>query len=266
MPSPFPGMDPYLEHPENWRDVHHWLITAVVDQLRPQLVPRGYVATIESRTFLEFSERAVEPDVSVRNDPRHPVPPGMQAIVLEADPPVRLKIVQDEVHEDYVLIREIGGRKGIVSGLEVISPSNKRAGDSRAQYLRKRRELRRDGVSLVEIDLLRAGKSLVRLPLRVVERRSRDEYVVNIVRAGSTDFEYYPIKLRDRLPRVAVPLKPGEPDAAIDLQEAVRRAYAGGSYDIRVDYSASPQPRLTTENADWADALLIEKGRRPHRN
>jgi hypothetical protein len=27
MPSPFPGMDPYLEAPELWPDVHHRLIS-----------------------------------------------------------------------------------------------------------------------------------------------------------------------------------------------------------------------------------------------
>ncbi|MCK4452049.1 MAG: DUF4058 family protein [Anaerolineae bacterium] len=29
MPSPFPGMDPYLEYPVRWPDVHHSLITYI---------------------------------------------------------------------------------------------------------------------------------------------------------------------------------------------------------------------------------------------
>ncbi|MEQ8961940.1 MAG: DUF4058 family protein, partial [Coleofasciculus sp. C2-GNP5-27] len=35
MPSPFPGMNPYLENPELWPEVHHWLITAIAESLNP---------------------------------------------------------------------------------------------------------------------------------------------------------------------------------------------------------------------------------------
>jgi hypothetical protein len=31
MPSPFPGMDPYLENPEFWPGVHNRLIVAIID-------------------------------------------------------------------------------------------------------------------------------------------------------------------------------------------------------------------------------------------
>jgi hypothetical protein len=47
MPSPFPGMDPYLEHPSAWPNVHHRLITAIADDLAPQLLPKYQVLVEE---------------------------------------------------------------------------------------------------------------------------------------------------------------------------------------------------------------------------
>src|SRR5438874_11797542 len=40
MPSPFPGMDPYLETPNLWPDVHHELISQIRSALNPALLPR----------------------------------------------------------------------------------------------------------------------------------------------------------------------------------------------------------------------------------
>ena len=43
MRTPFPGMDPYLEHPALWPDVHNRLIAAISDALTPLLAPRYYI-------------------------------------------------------------------------------------------------------------------------------------------------------------------------------------------------------------------------------
>ena len=42
MESPFPGIDPYLEHPWLWPDVHHRLIAALADNLGARVAPRYY--------------------------------------------------------------------------------------------------------------------------------------------------------------------------------------------------------------------------------
>ncbi len=47
MPTPFPGMDPCLEHPALWPDLHNSLIIALRDALVPRLRPRYYVAVAE---------------------------------------------------------------------------------------------------------------------------------------------------------------------------------------------------------------------------
>ncbi len=51
MRSPFPGMDPYLEHPSLWPGVHNSLIAAIRDDLASRLAPRYYVG-LERRAYL----------------------------------------------------------------------------------------------------------------------------------------------------------------------------------------------------------------------
>lgn len=50
MPTPFLGMDPYLEHPGLWEDVHTRLIVAIADALGPQVRPEYRVA-VERRIY-----------------------------------------------------------------------------------------------------------------------------------------------------------------------------------------------------------------------
>ena len=48
MPSPFPGMNPYLENPQLWSEVHHRLITAIADAIEPNLSLQYRVAIINN--------------------------------------------------------------------------------------------------------------------------------------------------------------------------------------------------------------------------
>ena len=67
MSSPFPGMDPYLENPELWPEVHNRLIIAIADAVAPSL-PAKYRVAIQKRTYLSEPEDSVLvgiPDVSV---------------------------------------------------------------------------------------------------------------------------------------------------------------------------------------------------------
>ncbi|MCS6946604.1 MAG: DUF4058 family protein, partial [Steroidobacteraceae bacterium] len=64
MPSPFPGMDPYLESAVYWRDLHMCLITHIRAALQPLLRP-NYNARIEERLYVTPSQRSIYADVSV---------------------------------------------------------------------------------------------------------------------------------------------------------------------------------------------------------
>jgi Protein of unknown function (DUF4058) len=71
------------------------------------------------------------------------------------------------------------------------------------------------------------------------------------------DFLVYPIQLDDRLPEIAIPLLPGDPDVTIDLQAVFDRSYDTGPYRRRVRYAEStPVPPLRPERAEWAARLL----------
>ena len=87
--------------------------------------------------------------------------------------------------------------------IELLSPSNKRAGDDREQYLAKRRELLRTPAHLVEIDLLRGWTPMPQ------EGRPECDYSVMVSRAEKRRAaDFWPIRLRDRLPVIPFPLRP----------------------------------------------------------
>ncbi|MDE0462731.1 MAG: DUF4058 family protein, partial [Caldilineaceae bacterium] len=60
MPSPFPGMDPYLEYGARWPDLHQRLIAYSSEILQPQLLPK-YVARIDERIELKPYGKEVIP-------------------------------------------------------------------------------------------------------------------------------------------------------------------------------------------------------------
>src|SRR5215203_2602337 len=68
MPSPFPGMDPYLEDPSVWEEFHHVFITECMYELSERL-PDRYVAKIDERVqLISWSDEATRqylPDVAV---------------------------------------------------------------------------------------------------------------------------------------------------------------------------------------------------------
>ena len=57
MPSPFPGMDPYLEAPELWPDFHHELISAILERMNLLLRP-AYHSKVEDKVFPRKAEKA----------------------------------------------------------------------------------------------------------------------------------------------------------------------------------------------------------------
>jgi Protein of unknown function (DUF4058) len=157
MPSPIPGMDPYLEDPAIFPDLHDSLITELRNAINAELPP-PYYASSASRVWVEPSQRHVGPDVDVLRPERAGgdaavVPPGT---ATTARPPVLVRVPLDEIRETYLDIYANPGGERLVTTIEVLSLSNKTsAGDGRALYLQKQREVLRSQVNLVEIDLLR---------------------------------------------------------------------------------------------------------------
>lgn len=165
MPSPFPGMDPYIERPELWPDFHDSLIAAIKAVLQPLLRPR-YAAMTQDRLYVVESERSVQPDVSIIESGRV-AKRGNGAIAVLA--PDRAVIFEgEEVRQPYIEIVEPATGNRVVTAIEVLRPTNKAAGLGRGFYVKKREELCGGGASVVEIDLLREGKHTVRLSERQI--------------------------------------------------------------------------------------------------
>jgi hypothetical protein len=260
MPSPFPGMDPYLENPTHWRDVHQsFLVEARVAINR--VLPAGYVARTEQRVYIVEPDRSIYPDITVsRRLPTQPsaASTGNTAVI---DPSVVYSAPPEEITESFIEIIALEPQQHVVTVLELLSPGNKVPGVGHEEYVRKRGQLLRSDIHLLEIDLLRSGLHTVGVPQAQGPGR---EYLVSLHRGdGTWRFEIWAFGVRDRLPRVAVPLADTLPDVPLDLQVVLNDVYDGGRYGDTLDYAREPVPPLETNDATWADALLRQAGRRP---
>ena len=259
--NPFPGMNPYLER--HWRDVHTTLMVYLRDQLQTEL-PEGLWASVEEAVTIDDDQagesRRFNPDVHVSE--AWDAPGGLATTTAELALAEPLVLLDPEPHtERHVQIVEAGGR--VVTAIELLSPPNKLDLDRRRAYRRKRRAYRDGGVNVVEIDLIRDGEYIVAAPVDQIPWSRRAPYVISVWRATQPDNLFaYPCPLRQRLPRIAVPLRPHDPDAVLDLQALIELCYARGRYHTRLDYRADPEPPLPPADAAWADELLRAAGLR----
>lgn len=251
MKSPFPGMDPYLER--HWLDVHTKLVTYAADALNEDL-PGNLVARTEERIAIESESGLtadVAPDIRILEMvERDPTAAGGLALAA----PYRLVALVEPVTERFVRILDDSGQ--IVSVIEFISPSNKR-GKGLEAFRQKRAELLRGGVHFMEIDLVRAGDWPALLAPHVCPRKLATTYRALVRLAHEPAAAYlYPIPIRNPLPPVPVPLRPGDPRVEIDLQALIERVYRNGRYGRTLNYAEPCDPPLQESDAAWAGELL----------
>jgi hypothetical protein len=256
-------MDLYLEN--RWSDVHHSLIQYTRDTLQPAL-PSDLRARVEERVFVESEpdlRRGIVPDV--HNIQRHGATSDSGYREGESDVAVAEPLVSGvhnvEITEGYIEIRERGGGK-VITVIEFLSPANKSGGAGQEKYLEKQAEVLASKASLVEIDLVRAGNHVVALAEHRIPTANRTDYLVCISpgwRHGR--HELYPIKLRERLPIVPIPLRKDEERVKLDLQALIEQSYRTGRYDD-LDYAAELDIPLAPDDATWASEILKSAGKR----
>ena len=259
MHSPFPGMDPYLEAPGIWPDVHTRLMTIIREQLTPLLAPK-YLAELETQVVidrLDDDPQVVLPDVSITSPA---VSAGVPSAVAVAAPsPVQVRVPLDiptRLVSVYIRQRETAR---LVAVIELLSPVNKRRGQGREEYLEKRRTLLASPVHVIEIDLLRRYP---RMPFD--DPLPPAHYIVMVCKAGERPrSSVWPISVRQPLPTVPIPLLPPDPPVPLELGPALRTAYERARYDLRVDYHKPPVPPLSPADAAWAEALRGPLGGQP---
>lgn len=252
MPSPFPGMDPYLESPAHWSDFHPTFIQAWREAIAEQLPP-NYHARVEEmvlRVEPEIPQGLFNrPDVLVAREPAGHADAGTRSGAAVAEPAhTRIpNIVQlDPYVETFIEIHRHPDYE-LVTVLELLSPTNK-SGDGRGQYIGKREALLRQPVHIVELDLLRGGQRI-----RLAKPLPKDHYYALISRAdGRPDCDVYHWNVRSRLPALPVPLRAPDPDIQVDLQPAFTEAFRRGRYEHMIKYHAAPPPPpFDPADAEW---------------
>ena len=259
MSSPFPGMDPYLEHGASWPDLHQRLIAYSSEILQPQLRPK-YVARIDERIELKPFGKELIPDVMVVKPPRQLSETQVAYDSQAADEPLTIRFLDDERRVPYIRVVNVASGE-VVTLIEVLSPA-KKIGRGRDQYFEKQDGILDTPVNLVEIDLLSRPTATY---ARCFELNSPHDWRYNICISRPqrrTSVEVYAIPLRDRLPRCKIPLLPEDDDAVVDLNAVLARCYEVGGYDLLLDYSKPPPVSLTKAEEEWLEALLLEKGLR----
>jgi hypothetical protein len=265
MPSPFPGMDPYLEAPRRWPDVHHRIISVASEILGGLLRPK-YLVRIEERVYIsdetDLGRLGIIPDLLIAMRPGRegePLGAGEDIALDVAKPIVATTFIEEDIHEARLEIIDREERR-LVTVIEVVSPPNKLAGThGRASFERKRREVMNSPSHWIEIDLLRGG---THFPIRNLIQPC--EYMVHISRQEMRPKGLlWPLRLSQRLPKVTIPLHAGDPEVQLDLQAVLDTAYDRANYDLEIDYRTEPIPPLGSGWAEWADSLLKQKGLRP---
>ncbi len=257
MPSPFPGMDPYLEG-HLWLNFHGDFCTEVKRQLVPKVGPRyfpfstRYYLPEQAEEVLIAREQFI-PDVGVVQQSDEQMTASSVALAA----PCRMHVVMPLPVPHYrIEIREARNRE-LVTAIEFLSPTNKR-GLGRKKYLRKRQRLLASTAHLIVIDLLRRG---TRAPMQ--EEYPRGDYFVLLSRFEKRpESEVWPVALNELLPKIPVPLLSGDADVELDLQQAFAAVYDLGGYKTGIEYGQSPDVPLTLEQAAWADQRLRSRGLR----
>jgi hypothetical protein len=243
-------MNPYLEHPSVWQDFHQSFIPAAREVLTPQVGPAYFVQVGEHIYIQEDPDRRLAgvADLDVARDPNRPGNSAGATATLTAPTEVTIpEVVKRRV--PYLEVRDRRDRR-VVTVLELLSPSNKYAGEDRESYLTKRKELLASAANFVELDLLRGGP---RLPLRGLP--ACDYYAMVSRPAKRPKADVWAVRLRNPLPRIPVPLGPGGTDAVLDLQAVLHRVYDGAGYASHI-YDVPPEPALAPADAAWAAGLV----------
>ncbi|OAI41867.1 hypothetical protein AYO40_02140 [Planctomycetaceae bacterium SCGC AG-212-D15] len=253
-------MDPYIESSDRWGSFHVGMVVAISAQLNTRL-PERFVASVAEYVLVEEpagsgKRRAREPDVYVSkrasgsgSTAAIAVAPASATIVLPEVLPRRRRYVQvydREMHQ-------------VVTVLELLSPANKKAGDDRDAYLRKRKEYRASGLTLVEIDLLRGGR---RLPLSTPPPEIQDYYIMVCRSWDHPRADFWTLGVRDPLPPIPVPLTEEENAVPLDLRASLDRVYDESRYASELHYDEPLTPKLGKRDAGWVAEVLGARSRR----
>lgn len=258
--NPFPGMDPYLEQPHIWPGFHNRLIAYMADDLNDRL-PGHYRVDIEERTEVaavygsEPDPALMIPDALVMETSGRATAATAVASAAVAPPEngVAVRVtVPEEARVRWLYVQRMPDWK-VVTVIEVLSPTNKASGEGRTKYLREREEIFADGISLVEIDLLRRGQ-----PMPLETALPPSHYRILVCRGWQRPHAIlYPFNAQQAIPKFTLPLRPGDEEPEVDLGALVSEVHRRARYAQITHYSEPPpEPALDEETLRWIDERL----------
>ncbi|MEM9150774.1 MAG: DUF4058 family protein [Cyanobacteria bacterium P01_F01_bin.3] len=283
MPIPFPGMNPYLEHPDLWPNVHQRFIAALADALKHQLPPAYQVRLCERRyqvsgedslvvgsPGLDWSRsaKALADTLSGRTISSKSVTSLAPAQVesslltapacdLERRPIPVLVPVPQKIYETYLEI--VDTNEEVVTVIESLSPKKKRPGRGRALYERQREMIFGSDSHFVEIDLLRGWE-----PSSIYGPDEAGDYRILISRSEQRPrAQLYTWNVMEPIPAIMLPLKGADDDLLLPIKPAVDQAC--DRTDLLVNYQQAPLPPLRRDESLWLDSFLQQVGMRPCR-
>ncbi len=247
MAPKFPGMNPYLENPSLWSEVHYWLIAGLARSLNPLLLPK-YRAAVEKRVYLDAVLIGI-PDTSVLQ--QKPEIKSSSVITTVLNKPIQVTLpLTEEINEYYLEIREVPNKR-VITAIEILSPKNKQAGVGRNKYLKKRQKVLNSATHLVEIDLLRAGKFMPMI------QSIQSDYRILISRANlRPEAELYPFNIQESIPQFLLPLQLGDREPIINLSDILEQVYQEAALESTIDYSVPPVPPLNESDFSWLQSLI----------
>jgi Protein of unknown function (DUF4058) len=254
MKPNFPGMNPYLEDPEIWVELHSWLIVQLARSLNPQLTPK-YRAAVEKRVYSDTVLVGI-PDVSVFSKSKTQT--DFATATLTASTPQRVSVPMiEEVQESYLEIREVATGQ-VVTVIELLSTKNKRSGEGQNQYNAKRNRVLNSATNLVEIDLLRTG--IAPIIVETITCQYRILVSRSSMRPGA---DLYGFNLRDPIPVFPLPLLMGdsppgtlrEQEPLINLKTLMDQIYEEAALDLAINYAAPPKVKLQDEDWEWVRSI-----------
>lgn len=196
MPSPFPGMDPYLEGSPWFSTIHQRLITYLADEITESLPPH-YVANIGERVYvadMADREQDIYPDVLLVQSP----PENSSGVALAepalavADAPLRIANLEEERREVFVEILSLNNEDEVITLIEVLSPANKSHGTrGHKAYVAKQQMILESDTHLIEIDLLRQGLHTVAASRSAILEKAPCDYCVCLHRALEDYFDVW---------------------------------------------------------------------------
>ncbi len=253
MPSPFPGMDPFLEEPAYWSDFHIRFINVWADALADAL-PDQYEANLAERVYLverdPETRKLIYPDLGVA---RAPIPSPSSAaggIVATLEPVTVPLVILEGPREGYIEILHKPDRQ-LVTVLELLSPANKEP-PGRIEYLSKRRALLYQKVNLVELDLLRGGR---RMPT-AAPFPAGDYYYLVARSEQRPNAQVFSWTVRDPLARLPVPLRPPDADITFDLAAVFNTTYDRARFARKVNYQGNLPAAMREEDREWAARMV----------